>query len=178
MPALSPNQISRLGLVYYPDPALKKRCRPVTDFGNGLRALADRMIDLMIEHKGVGLAAPQVGLQQRVFVCSPTGERENTMVCVNPKLVELEGAETREEGCLSIPSVYVKMRRARRAVIEALDAEGKPFRLEATDMLARIWQHESDHLDGKLIIDNMSEADEIANRRAIKHLKDSYKPRK
>lgn len=159
-----------LRIFQYPEPILRRRCRPVEVFDDALADLARRMTALMHEAKGVGLAAPQVGLDIRLFVCNHTGEPQDNIVCVNPVLLELSGAEEKPEGCLSIPGVTVTMRRSTHVRLQALDARGVAFELNGDDLRARIWQHESDHLDGKLIIDNMSEADEIANRRALKLL--------
>ncbi len=167
--------LSKLEIVLYPDPILKKKALEVTEFGAPLRALAERMFELMREEKGVGLAAPQVGVGLRLFVCNPTGESADDQVLVNPRLVELGGAEEREEGCLSIPGATVTMRRAAHGILQAVDVEGRPFQLAQADLPARIWQHEIDHLDGRLIIDNMSASDEIANRRVLKQLRDKYK---
>lgn len=169
---------SRLRIVLYPDPVLMKRAADVVKFNAEVAALARRMLDLMREAKGVGLAAPQVGVGLRLFVCNPTGEPCDDLVCANPRFIELSGGEEREEGCLSIPGVTVTMRRATQVAIEALDVEGTPFQMTGTELRARIWQHEMDHLDGRLIIDNMSATDEIANRRAIKQLQDQYRPRR
>ncbi|MEK6798580.1 MAG: peptide deformylase [Planctomycetota bacterium] len=168
--------LSRLKIIHYPDPVLLASASPVRKIDDGVKALAARMLQLMHEAKGVGLAAPQVGRSVRLFVCNPTEEPQGDAVYVNPRFVELSGGELREEGCLSLPGVNVAMRRAMRAVMEALDLDGQPVRVEATELLARVWQHEADHLDGRLIIDSMSPADEIANRRIIKQLKDDYKP--
>lgn len=170
-----PTTIDKLTVVCYPDPVLKKACPPVEAFTPELRALAEKMIDLMHAHRGVGLAAPQVGVPLRLFVANPTGEPEDNRVYTNPALSDLEGAATAVEGCLSIPEVNVAMRRAVKATIQAYDLDGQPFHLAGEDLLARIWQHETDHLDGRLIIDRMSEADEIANRKAIKQLRDDYR---
>lgn len=159
-----------LRLIYYPDPILKRVCQPVESFGPELQALAGGMLALMHASEGLGLAAPQVGLAIRLFVCNPTGEPEDDAVYVNPKLSDLQGAAEELEGCLSIPDVDVTMRRSTRARIEAVDTEGKPFRQDGENLTARMWQHEMDHLDGRLITDNMSSTDEIANRRALKHL--------
>lgn len=167
---MKPSVIDKLGIVYYPDPILKRICTPVREFGNDLGALADKMLALMHEAEGVGLAGPQVGLAIRIFVCNHTGEPGDDMVCVNPQFAELDGAAVKEEGCLSLPSVTVSMRRATRAVIDAFDTSGRPFRKEGVDVQARIWQHEADHLEGRLITDNMSATDEITNRRALKQL--------
>ena len=176
---------SRLRIVLYPNPVLKKRAVDVGKFnaehtlnGEGIAALAERMLELMREAKGVGLAAPQVGVGLRLFVCNPTGEPGDDLICVNPRFIERSGGEEREEGCLSIPGVTVTMRRAMSVVMAAFDVDGKPFQATGTELRARIWQHEMDHLDGRLIIDNMSATDEIANRRAIKQLQDQYRPPK
>lgn len=170
--------MSKLNIVQFPDPVLKKKAAEVVEFGKPLRELAERMLLLMREEEGVGLAAPQVGLSIRLFVCNATGEPADDLICVNPRLVELSGVAEREEGCLSIPGVTVNMRRAARAVMRAMNPEGVEFELDKSDLPARIWQHEIDHLDGRLIIDNMSTEDEIANRRILKQLKDQYKRRR
>lgn len=169
-----PNDLSKLKLVFYPAPILRKKCTAVENVDEAVRALAARMIEIMHEHKGVGLAASQVGVSLRVFVCNPAGEPGKDLVYVNPTLSDPEGVEEKEEGCLSIPEAGVMMRRAVRITVDALDLEGHRFRETAETLLARIWQHEHDHLAGRLIIDNMSETDEIANRRVIRQLKADY----
>ena len=163
-----------LRVVFYPDPVLRVRCTPVEAFEPNLKTLADRMLVLMREANGVGLAAPQVAVPIRLFVCNATGRPEDDLICINPRFVELSGAEEREEGCLSLPGVCVVRRRALRAVLQAQDVEGRPFEVVGEEMLARVWQHESDHLDGRLITDNMSSSDEIANRRIIRQLESEY----
>jgi len=168
-PALDAHRI-----VKYPAPVLKAVSSEVTEFGPKLRALADRMLHLMRASEGVGLAAPQVGLNVRLFVCNPTGQPDDDLVCVNPVLADLVGAEDAPEGCLSIPGVTVTMRRAVELTLEASDVEGRPFRRTGEGLVARIWQHETDHLNGRLIIDRMSETDAIANRRVLKQLKEEY----
>ncbi len=167
-------QLHKLRIVYYPDPVLKRACAPVEDFGADLRRLAERMLVVMREAKGVGLAAPQVGIPIRLFVCNVSGEADADLICVNPRFGELTAAEEGEEGCLSIPGVTVTMRRATQVAIEALDTDGKPFQKTAADLEARMWQHEIDHLDGRLITDNMSTTDQIGNRRAVKQLEAEY----
>lgn len=163
-----------LRIVRYPDPVLKKVCAPVEGFGPELKALAGKMLALMHAAEGAGLAGPQVGILIRLFVCNPTGEPGDDLVCVNPRFIELTGAEEKEEGCLSIPGVSVTMRRATHAVMEAWDTDGKPFQRTGCDLEARIWQHEADHLEGRLITDNMATTDEIANRRAVRQLEAEY----
>ena len=169
-----PEDIENLRIVRYPDPVLSQACSPLESFGPEVGRLAERMLELMHEARGVGLAAPQVGVSTRLFVCNPTGEEGEDLVYANPRFVELSGAEDREEGCLSIPEASVMMRRATHAMIEARDATGQAFTSSSDELAARVWQHETDHLDGKLIIDRMSEADEIANRRILKQLKEEY----
>ncbi len=166
--------LGNLRIVNYPDPVLKKQAVVVSEFGDELQAFADRMIELMREAPGVGLAAPQVGVSIRLFVYNPTGEDVDSVVCVNPKLSGFEDAEDAEEGCLSLPDVTVTMRRSVRAELTACDAYGKGFTLSGEGLIARIWQHENDHLFGRLIIDRMSEVDEIGNRRILKQLQQDY----
>ena len=166
--------LSKLRIVLYPDPVLRKPCTPVGEFGTELAALASRMLELMKAAPGVGLAAPQVGVPIRLFVYNPTGEPGHDRICVNPVLSDLADPVEAEEGCLSLPEVKVPMRRARSARLNAFDTEGRPFELRATDLEARIWQHETDHLNGRLIIDAMPASAELANRRILKQLKAEY----
>ncbi len=166
--------LDNLRILNYPEPVLKKRAVAVTEFGADLHAFAERMIMLMREAPGVGLAAPQVGVSIRLFVYNPTGEDGDSVICVNPILGDFDDAEDREEGCLSLPEVTVTMRRAVRATLTACDAFGEPFTTSGEGLIARIWQHEHDHLDGRLIIDRMSDVDEIANRRVLKQLQQDY----
>lgn len=167
---------SRLELVLHPDPVLRRTAARVERFDGTLAKIAARMLDLMRQHKGIGLAAPQVGLSLRLFVFNVTGEPGDDCVCVNPELSELAGDVGGEEGCLSLPDVTVQMHRAATCLLHAQDLTGKTFERSGTELAARCWQHEMDHLNGKLIIDNMSEADKIANRRALKQLEG--KPKK
>lgn len=172
MPAID---TALLRIIKYPDPRLRATCKPVATFDASLPALAKRMLELMHDCKGVGLAAPQVGLPLRLFVCNPTGEPSDDRVFVNPRLEDLQGLVEAEEGCLSIPEVTVDVRRAESCTINAHDLEGHPIEARGTELVARCWQHECDHLDGRLIIDQMSETDKIANRRVLKTLEAEYK---
>jgi peptide deformylase len=163
-------------IVTYPDPRLRKKSAPVREgeFDESLAALADRMLELMAASRGVGLAAPQVGINRRIFVCNPTGEPGDNHVYVNPVLSDLTGLEACEEGCLSVPEVRVMIRRAKRCRIKAQDVHGNPIEDEAEELLARIWQHETDHLDGRLILDRMNPSEKIANKRLIAQLEAGY----
>lgn len=166
--------LEKLHIVHYPDPALRAKCAPVKVFGPELEALARRMLELMRADRGIGLAAPQVGLLMRMFVMNVTDRPELDQVFVNPVIQDRQGNEEGEEGCLSLPGIHVQVRRAKRCRIEAVDVHGQPVTLEGEDLIARVWQHETDHLDGTLIIDRMGPADQIATRKALKGLEQSY----
>jgi len=157
-------------IVLYPDPVLRKKCAPIDVFDESVAALAERMLELMKAGRGIGLAGPQVGVARRIFVCNPTGEPGDDHVFVNPELADLTGAVEAEEGCLSLPDVHVMMRRAKRCRIKAFDVTGRLIEAASNDLAARIWQHETDHLDGGLIIDRMNATDKIANKKTITQL--------
>jgi peptide deformylase len=168
-------KIAGLRIIYWPDPRLKKKSEPVTVFDEKLRDLSARMLDIMREFKGVGLAAPQVGLNIRLFVINPTGEPEDDKVYVNPVLSEPAGEnEEKEEGCLSIPEINVNIIRPTILKMQARDISGEPFEQTASGFVTRIWQHENDHLDGRLIIDRMTPVAKMTNRKQLKKLEDDY----
>jgi peptide deformylase len=135
------------------DPALRERTQPVASVSDELRALIADMFETMYAAEGIGLAAPQVGRTERVFVMDVD---DNPLVMVNPEILQREGSERAEEGCLSIPEIFGDVDRATRVVARALDAGGQAFEAELTGLAARCVQHELDHLDGKLFIDYMS----------------------
>ncbi len=136
----------------YPDVALRMAAHEVTEFDGLLDQLVERMMTLMDEAQGVGLAATQVGVVQRLFVFSP-GE-EGSFAVINPRLLELsKETETDEEGCLSLEGVRVPVERSLKVTLEGFDREGAPVRFELEGLAARVAQHEYDHLDGVLIID-------------------------
>lgn len=164
-----------VSIISYPDPRLKKVSVPITAFDAALRELAQQMFALMREEKGVGLAAPQVAKNIRMFVMNATGNPEDDRVYVNPELSEAEGEEEGEEGCLSIPELRVKIFRSRKLRIVAKDLEGKPIDETADGYIARIWQHETDHLNGILLTDRMGPVAKIANRSLLKDLEEQYK---
>ena len=134
-------------------PILRQETSPVTGMTDELRRLVDDMFETMYVAKGIGLAAPQVGRVERIAVVDVDDE---PLVLVNPEIVLAEGSEKAEEGCLSIPDVYGDVQRATRVVVRALDRDGAPFEREATGLLARCFQHEIDHLHGRLFIDHLS----------------------
>ncbi|MHC4949036.1 MAG: peptide deformylase [Planctomycetota bacterium] len=162
----------RLRILHYPAPVLTGRAESVRTVDDEVRALAQRMIELMHEAEGAGLAAPQVGVPWRMFVTSPQGGEDRDRVYVNPVLAVDRGElVTAEEGCLSLPGIYVDVRRPSAATITALDLDGAERTEQAEGFRARVWQHEHDHLDGVLIIDRMTPMSRIATRKALKELR-------
>lgn len=135
------------------DPVLRERTTPVPEVTDELRALIDAMFETMYAAEGIGLAAPQVGRSERLFVADVDG---TPYVFVNPEIVASEGMDRAEEGCLSIPEIFGDVNRPDWVHARALDRDGKPFEIEARGLLARCIQHELDHLDGKLFIDYLS----------------------
>ncbi len=163
---------AKLELVLYPYPTLKKVAKSVERFDDWLNAVVERMKDLMVEHKGVGLAAPQVGLPLRIFVASPSGKREEAVAYINPSLSDERGSEEGEEGCLSLPDIRIKVSRFKSLRVEALDVHGQAFGANVEDFPARVMQHENDHLEGILLLDRMSPMSRLANRKKIKELEE------
>jgi peptide deformylase len=163
-----------LTIIHYPHPKLKLLSKPVDVFDAHLPELAGRMLELMKTARGVGLAAPQVGLNIRLFVVNPTGEPGDDRVYVNPELVEPEGSEEGEEGCLSIPGLNVSIQRSKSIRIVAHDAMGNPVEERASGHVARIWQHEFDHLNGILLTDRMGPVAQMTNRRLLQELEQRY----
>jgi peptide deformylase len=163
-----------LKIVLYPDPRLKKMSEPVTQFDERLRALAGRMFELMREAKGVGLAAPQVGENVRVFVMNATQEPGGDRVYVNPVLSDFDGEEEAEEGCLSLPGIHVNVNRGKQVRMRAQNLEGQPIDEVATGFMARVWQHEFDHLNGTLLTDRMGPVARMTHRKVLSDLKEQY----
>lgn len=166
---LDPDQ---LVIVHYPDPTLRAKAQPVPAVDDQVRAVARKMVELMHQAPGVGLAAPQVGLSWRMFVANPTGEDGDNRVYINPSIIPdpAAGNAARDEGCLSLPGITAEVTRPAQATITALNEQGETIEETADGLLARIWQHEYDHLDGVLILDRMSPIDRMANKRVIKEL--------
>lgn len=166
-----PVDVQNLRIVFHPDPVLRERAEPVGEIDDAVRAVARRMVELMHEAQGVGLAAPQVGLPWRMFVANPTGEPGDDRVYINPALSDPDRVtEAQEEGCLSLPGIRGDITRPVGITITATDEQGRAFSRTADGLEARVWQHEFDHLDGVLIIDKMPALDRRANRRALKEL--------
>ena len=156
----------------YPDPVLRVRCDEVETFDDRLRRLAADMVETMYDAPGVGLAASQVGVEERICVVDPTaGEEEETLqVLVNPVIEAEAGRDSDTEGCLSIPGITEKVERPFRVRVTAQDLEGRPFEFEAEGLHARVICHEVDHLDGILFVDRLRGLRRERARRRLKRL--------
>jgi len=147
-------------IVTYGTPVLRQRTTDVANLNGELQQLIDDMVETMYAAPGVGLAANQVGSTHRLFVANPADDRDPSklLVVINPEIVESDGEFAHDEGCLSIPEFREDVRRARRIVLRGLDREGRPLEVEGHDLLARIFQHEMDHLNGLFFVDRLSPA--------------------
>jgi peptide deformylase len=156
-----------LEVIHYPHPTLRYPSKPLKRVDAELRNIVAEMFDLMYELEGVGLAANQVDLPYRLFVANPTGDRdqkESEFVFINPVLSAGRGQEEDDEGCLSIPGVHAPVTRNATIKVEAYDLAGNEIAFEADDLMARILQHETDHLDGTLFIDRLGPSQLLAIR--------------
>jgi peptide deformylase len=146
-----------LDILEFPDPRLRTKAKPITQVTDKHRQLIKDMFDTMYAAPGIGLAASQVDVHEQLLVIDLSEDQSEPLVFINPKITVLEGElEKMQEGCLSIPGFYEDVERVEHCLIEALDKDGKPFTLEATGLLAVCIQHEMDHLDGKLMVDYIS----------------------
>lgn len=146
-----------LPILRYPDPRLHTRAAPVAEVDESIRQLVRDMAETMYEAPGIGLAATQVDVHKRVVVIDVSEDRSQLLAFINPEIVEKSGEHVGEEGCLSVPGIYEKVCRAERVRVRALDADGKPFELEADGLLAVCIQHEIDHLEGKVFVEYLSQ---------------------
>lgn len=175
-----------LSIHIYPDEVLRTKARPLAAVTEEVREVAIRMVELMYEAEGIGLAAPQVGLSWRLFVAhvpesdkrsasaEPPDATPEPQVYINPVLSAPTGAfEPLSEGCLSLPEILGEVLRAPTITITATGLDGRTFSQTATGLLARCWQHETDHLDGVLIIDKMTQLSRLKNRSAVRELERS-----
>lgn len=152
-------------IVTYGDPVLEKPAEPVVDFGQELATLVEDMFEAMKRDRGIGLAAPQVGVSRRVFVTDAEGDRKR--VFVNPQIVATsEEIAEYEEGCLSFPGLYFMVKRPAAITIQAFSEKGKAFTIDADGLLARVILHEYDHLDGRLFVDRITP---LRKARALQH---------
>jgi peptide deformylase len=165
-------------IVHYPHPALRREARPLTSNDKDLRLQVGEMLDLKYEANGLGLAATQVALPFQLLVMNMTGdpkEKDKEAVYLNPTIVERKGVQEGDEGCLSFPGLYQKVRRAKTVKVQAYNLQGQPVELTASDLEARAWQHELDHLNGVLYIDKMGPLAKLACRGAVKEFERQFR---
>jgi peptide deformylase len=165
-------------IVLYPDPILLKGSQEILDPGPRWVEIGQEMLETMYRTKGVGLAGPQVGLSSRILVLNPTGDPQKTeeeKILLNPRIRTKKGKEWGQEGCLSFPGIYGDVLRSTSIQIESLSPEGDPQVFEAKDFLARVLQHELDHLEGIVFVQRMTPAEKIKIKAALNELEERYR---
>lgn len=167
--------LSILAILEFPDDRLRKKAVAVKTVDDKIKKLVDDMLDTMYESHGVGLAATQVNVHQRVIVIDVSDEKDEPLFLINPEIIEKDGIKEGEEGCLSVPGFFEKVNRAERVKVRALNRDGQSYEFEATDLLAICVQHELDHLDGKLFVDYISP---LKRQRIKKKLEKNHKMEK
>jgi peptide deformylase len=163
--------IQKCRITRYPAPVLAGPAEPVEKIDDDIRRLAEKMTEIMLEHKGIGLAAPQAGVPLRIFIISIDGTRENVKVYINPTVTPAGESSLIEEGCLSVPGVYSKIRRYTKCTVTATDLDGNEFTEQAEGLYARALQHEYDHIQGVTIVNRMGQVAKIAHRKQLKALR-------
>ena len=168
-------------IVAYPHPALRTKCKPLPALDEGVRTSAARMLELMYKHEGLGLAAPQVALDYQMLVINFSGDAEQTdqeLVAINPVIVETKGADKDREGCLSFPGLYQDIRRAKSVKVKYYTLAGELHEMTCSELPARIWQHEIDHLNGVLYIDKMGPIARMTSKKSLDILIADYEEAK
>jgi len=148
--------MAKLPIIEFPDPRLRTVAKPVQEVNNALRQLIDDMFETMYEAPGIGLAATQVDVHQRLLVLDVSEEKSQPMVFINPEILASDGSQTYQEGCLSVPGIFADVKRFNQVKVAALDRDGQRFEIEADGLLAVCIQHEMDHLAGKVFVDYLS----------------------
>lgn len=161
-----------LNILKYPDPRLRTLAKSITEVTDVHRQQLGDMLETMYAAPGIGLAATQVDIHERMLVLDISEEKNDPRVFINPEIIARDGAEVMEEGCLSVPGIYEKVERADKVTVRALDRDGKTFELEAEGLLAVCIQHEIDHLDGKVFVDYLSP---LKQQRIGKKLEKAFK---
>lgn len=156
-----------LEILRYPDPRLRVKAQPISVFDDALRQIAANMRETMYANNGVGLAATQVGIHQRIFVMDVSEARDQTYYAINPEIISKEGVQSDMEGCLSVGGAFDRVERAASVHLRAFDLNGSLFELNATELMAACIQHEIDHLDGILFIDHLSRLKQARIRKKI-----------
>lgn len=165
-------------VLIYPHPVLRRGGKVVSNFDAGLRELSEQMMEAMYEEGGVGLAAPQVGIEQKLLVLNPAGDRADRsgeLVLCNPKVTKKKGRDFEEEGCLSFPGLHADVERWVKITVTYQDLDGKEGTLHAEGWLARIIQHEIDHLEGVVFTDRLTAAEKLRVKAQLQELEDRYR---
>lgn len=159
--------MATLEILHYPDKRLRTVAAPVDVVDDSIRSLVDDMLETMYAAPGIGLAATQVDVHKRVIVMDLSAEKNQPMCFINPEILNSEGVEQTEEGCLSVPDIFETVERAERVTVRALDKDGNEFTLEADGLLAVCIQHEMDHLMGNLFVDYLSPLKQLRVKKKI-----------
>ncbi len=165
---------SNCSITHYPTPVLREKAKPIEEINDDIRKLAERMIDIMVETKGVGLAGPQAGVNLRIFVVSIDGTKESAKVYINPTVKPEGKMVANEEGCLSLPGIFGNVNRYSKCTVTATDLDGHEFTEVGEGLLARAFQHEFDHLEGTMIKDRLGYAAKLRARRKLKQMEEEY----
>lgn len=160
-----------LHILHYPDPRLRNKAQPVERVDDEVRQWVDDMFETMYDAPGIGLAAPQVNIGKRLIVIDISKDRDAPLCLINPTILEQEGHEIMEEGCLSVPGIYEPVERAARIRVRALDRNGRSFEMHAEGLLAVCIQHEVDHLEGRLFVDYLTEIKRQRIRKRMEKLR-------
>jgi len=161
-------------ITHYPAAVLGRRAEPVETIDDNIHRLVEKMTDIMIKNKGIGLAAPQAGVGLRLFIISLDGTRGKLRVYINPTVKPQGPLESSEEGCLSVPGIYTKIKRYKKATVTATDLDGNEFTEQADGLYARALQHEYDHTEGVTIAGRMGQTARIAHRKQLKKLEERH----
>ena len=167
--------IEKCRITHYPAEVLAEAAKPVEKIDDNIRRLTEKMTEIMLERKGIGLAAPQAGVPLRVFIISIDGTKEKVKVYINPTITPDGGFLPSEEGCLSVPGVRTKIRRYEKCTVTATDLAGNEFTEQAEGLYARALQHEYDHIQGITIVNRMGQVAKIAHRKQLKKLKEEHR---
>ncbi|MHC4103826.1 MAG: peptide deformylase [Planctomycetota bacterium] len=162
-------------ITHYPAEVLANKAEPVEKIDENISQLVKKMVEIMLERKGIGLAAPQAGVPLRLFIISLDGTVQNVKVYINPTITPEGSLGANEEGCLSVPGVFTKIRRYKKCKVTATDLDGNEFSEEAEGLYARALQHEYDHIEGIIIVNRMTQTARIAHRRQLKKLTEQNK---
>ena len=165
-----------LNILHFPDPRLRTKAKAVTEFDPALKTLVNDMFETMYEAPGIGLAATQVNVHQRLLVMDVSEDKSDPKVLINPELIETEGEEEMDEGCLSVPGFYETVRRAEKIRVRAQDVDGATFEFDSEGLEAVCIQHEMDHLEGKLFVDYLSGLKRDRIRKKLEKAKKQAQP--